>query len=143
MTRQKGFTLIELMIVVAVVAVLAAIAMPQYTQYMMRGKITEAVSGLSGMKIKLEQYFQDNRAYTGACAGGTVAPVPTGDSAKYFDFTCALATTTFLVTATGKNAMNGFVYTIDQANARATTALPSDWSGSGSSCWVVKRDGTC
>ncbi len=140
--RSKGFTLIELMIVIAIVAILASIAMPAYTSYIARGKISEAVGGLAETKLKLEQYFQDNRSYTGACTNGTVAPLPTGDRAKYFDFSCVLATATFTVSAVGKGGMTGFTYTVNQANVRATTAVPTGWTSSGT-CWVVKKDGSC
>ena len=144
MRQLRGFTLIELMITVAIIGILAAIALPSYSAYVTRGKITEAVAGLSEMKVKMEQYFQDNRSYVGACVAATVAPLPSGDRAKYFDFSCALAAATFTVTATGKGGMTGFVYTIDQANARATTSLPSDWTGTTPvSCWVLKKDGSC
>jgi hypothetical protein len=40
-------------------------------------------------------------------------------------------------------AMNGFRYTVNQANSRQTTGLPSGWSGSGSPCWVIRKDGSC
>jgi len=149
MSRAKGFTLIELMIVIGIVAILASIALPVYSEYITRGKITEAVGGLSEMKLKLEQYFQDNRTYSGtpaACGapGTSVAPVPTGERAKYFSFTCALGSSTFTVTATGTQTMAHFEYTIDQANGRATTQVPSGWvQHSPNNCWVLKKDGSC
>ena len=73
MSRTSGFTLIEVLITLAVVAILAMVALPSYNQYVLRANITEAVSGLSDMRVKLEQYFQDQRRYTGACAAGTTS----------------------------------------------------------------------
>ena len=59
-TAQKGFTLIELMIVVAIIGILASIAIPQYSDYVKRGKAAEATSNLATLRIKMEQCFQDN-----------------------------------------------------------------------------------
>ena len=143
MRAHKGFTMIELLIVIAIIGILAAIALPQYSAYVTRSKITEAVAGLSGMKVRMEQFFQDNRTYVGACAAGTVAPLPAGPAAKYFAFTCpTLTATAFTVTATGYGSMAGFSYTIDQTDARATTGVPAGWT-SAANCWVLKADGSC
>ncbi len=143
MTRSRGFTLIELMIAVAIIAILAAIAIPSYAEYVRRGRITEAISALSGMRVKMEQFFQDNRTYVGACAAGTVAPLPVSPN---FTFTCpTLNGTQYSVTATGNagSSMDGYQYSIDQANARSTVmTAPSTWP-SNAGCWVLKRDGSC
>ena len=138
---SRGFTLIELMIVVAIISILAVIAVPAYTDYVRRGKITEATSNLLDMRVKLEQYFQDNRSYPGACQPATVAPVPTATS--NFSFSCTIAATTYTVTAQGINSMANFQYTINELNTRRTLGLPSGWSGQGNSCWVLKKDGSC
>ena len=151
MKQTHGFTLIELMVVVAIVGILASIALPSYTEYVTRGKITEATSNLADMRVKLEQYFQDNRTYVGACVAGTTATLPTG--AKYFAYTCpaaALAATTFIVQADGVagQGMGGFVYTVDQGNTKATTitagsaAATAGWTGN-ATCWVTKKGGVC
>lgn len=142
MSLQRGFTLIELMIVVTIIAILASIAIPSYNDYVLRSKLTEAHTELSTMRVKMEQYFQDTRDYSGACTAGTVAPTPTG---KYFDYTCPTKTaTTFTITATGKatQGTGGFVYTINQANVRATTGVPTGWT-TNATCWVTKKGGVC
>lgn len=149
MRRISGFTLIELMIAILVMGVLTAIALPSYRDYVTRGKITEATSNLADMRVKLEQFFQDNRTYVGACVDGTPAPLPAG--MKYFTFTCpTLTATTFTVTATGIAAkgMDGFVYTVDQANVQATTitggsaAATAGWTGD-AACWVIRKGASC
>ena len=58
-TVQKGFTLIELMIVVAIIGILAAVALPAYQDYTSRTKVTEPVSLLSGLKIDVSAYYTD------------------------------------------------------------------------------------
>jgi type IV pilus assembly protein PilE len=146
MSRSRGFTLIELMIAVAIIAVLAAIAIPSYSEYIRRSRVTEAISTLSGMRVKMEQYYQDNRKYDGAC---TVAPPATvankpPDTVNWA-FTCnpAPAGNNYVVIATGQGTMQGFQYTLNQDNARATAmTAPSPWPSNGA-CWVLKKDGSC
>jgi len=143
MKTNRGFTLIELMVTVAIVAILAAVALPSYSDYVTRGKLTEATSTLADLRVKLEQYYQDQRTYAGACTAGTVAPLPTGE---YFDFTCpTLSATAFTIQATGKagSSVASFTYTLDQSNSRKTTAVPSGWGTATINCWVIRRGGGC
>jgi len=147
-SRHEGFTVIEIMIVIAVVALLAAIALPSYRDYILRGKLVEAHSALSDFRVRQEQFYQDNRRYDGGGLGGCGAAAPTS---KYFTFTCAPGAApaqTYTATATGiaNQGTDGFAFTIDQANARATTvtapASNNGWSSNGT-CWVRAKSNTC
>lgn len=144
MKMQKGFTLVELMVVVVVIGILASIGLPAYSNYVLRGKLTEASTELAGMRVKLEQYYQDNRTYVGGCAAGTVAPLPSGT--KNFTYTCpTLTASAFTVTATGVEAQGtgDFVFTIDQNNAKQTTDAPAGWGTMPVNCWITKLGESC
>ena len=141
-SRQIGFTLIEVMIVVAIVGILSAIALPSYRDYVTRGRIPEATSALAASQVKMEQWFQDSRKYRNAA--GQCGGVPASyDSGKNFTISCeASSDTAYVLTATGKASMNGFTYTVNQAGVKATTAVPSGWTSS-STCWVTGKGGAC
>jgi type IV pilus assembly protein PilE len=134
---QNGFTLIELMIVVAIIAIIMTFAMPAYRNYVLRSELTEGITAMSTLQVQLEQYFQDNRTYAGACTSGTLAPLPT--NLKNFTLSCSnLGTDSYNITATGL----GFTYTVDQSNDRSTTSAPPNWPTS-NSCWIIDENGTC
>jgi type IV pilus assembly protein PilE len=143
----KGFTLIELMIVVAIVAILAAIALPSYSDYVKRGKIPEATNALADLRVKAEQYFQDNPAHSYVGFAGTTPCTTT--SLKNFTISCGAGAgvptaTTYTITATGTGAMTGFGYTINQANAKTTSSVPTDWlAPSPNNCWAMRKEGSC
>ncbi len=142
-----GFTLIEVMIVVAIVAILAAVALPAYNDYIRRGQIPEAFNSLSDYRTKMEQYYQDNRNYgsAAACASNATANAwntfPT--SLKYFTYTCATNTAagdatqqSYTITATGSGGQAvGHVYTVDQNGNRTTTKFKG--SAVTAACWLT------
>ena len=158
MKQVRGFTLIELMVVVTIMAILMAIAVPQYIQYVQRSQLVEASSTLSDLRVRLEQFYQDNRIYDNTAAGvvAVANPIntcgvtqPVAGTTRYFTYTCALANAgqQYTLTATGIAGQKtaGFTFTLDFQNVRTTTAAPSGWTsmtvsaGSPAACWLMSK----
>lgn len=140
MKRQVGgFSLIEIMVVIAILGILLAIAVPQYGEYVRKSSLVEANTNLSDWRVRMEQYYQDNRTYV---AGGTCGvAVPTG---TYFTYTCSAVTTdTYTLQAAGKSTgkASGFTYTINQQNQRVTLAYPAGFASvvTPAPCWITSK----
>ncbi len=82
--RQRGFTLVELMIAVAIIGILAAIAIPSYRDYIARAKRADATLALSGLAQAMERYNANNGTYCGSDNGGTVGTCVADDSPGIF-----------------------------------------------------------
>jgi type IV pilus assembly protein PilE len=153
---SHGFTLIELMIVVAVIGILLAIGVPNYQEYVLRSKLTDALSSLSQLRVMKEQRFQDNRSYdlAPAAPAGNCGVVVAARDSNYFTFTCTTNVArvpavplgqAYLITATGVvgTSTANFTYTIDEANNRRTTNLPAGRGVTPANCWLTAKGQTC
>lgn len=102
--RQHGFTLIELMIVVAIVAVLAIIAVPSYRNHVIRANRANAEGFMMQVANKEEQYLLDARTYTNTLGtGGLGLTTPTDVGTRYTITIPTATTTTYTIQAVPKN----------------------------------------
>lgn len=146
LNRNKGFTLIELMIVVAIVAILAAVAIPSYQDSVAKSRRADAKGALEGLAQSMERFFTANNTYLGAAAAGADTGVPAGypseapldGSTKFYDLTISATTaTSFTIRATPKNGQAGDgILELDDTSARRWDANGNGVFDAGESTWT-------
>ncbi len=135
MKKQQGFTLIELMIVVAIIGILAAIAIPAYQDYTIRAQVSEGLSLAAGSKVAVTEFYQDRGTWPANNTEAGVSP-PTNISGKYVtqvDVTSANIAVTYGGTEVNNNIANA-VLTLQATDN--TGAI--EWDCSGASPLVPK-----
>lgn len=137
MKKQSGFTLIELMIVVAIVAILAAIALPAYQTYTQKAKFTEVVTATGPVKTAVELCFQTTGVATSCQTAGTNG-IPTAPSAAGNVASVTLAAGTggaeFQITATSQNLSTNYTYILVGETATGNVVWTANPSGAAGSC---------
>lgn len=144
-SKNRGFTLIEVMITVAIIGILTAVAYPSYRDYLVRGQLVEASNGLATVRAQMERHFQDNRSY--ATVGAFTTPCAAAVATRTFGsfvVSCAATPTdtAFTLQAVGSGPVNGFTLTVTQQDVRATTAAPSGWNTCATG-WMLKKGQIC
>jgi len=132
--NQKGFTLIELMIVVAIIGILAAVALPAYQDYTLKARFAEVKTSAASVKTTMAQCLQENNNIIASCDTfvdlGIATPAANDNLASV-----AIAETTGVITATGTASAGGYTYTLTPPEIEAGAPPPSTF--------VFTVGGTC
>ncbi|MBB1328844.1 prepilin-type N-terminal cleavage/methylation domain-containing protein [Pseudoalteromonas sp. SR43-7] len=132
--KQQGFTLIELMIVVAIIGILAAVALPAYQDYTLKARFAEVKTSAASVKTTMAQCLQENNNIITACDTfadlGIAAPAANDNLASV-----AIAATTGVITATGTDSAGAYTYTLTPPVIAAGAPPPSTF--------VFTVGGTC
>jgi type IV pilus assembly protein PilE len=132
MQKQRGFTLIELMIAVAIVGIIAAVAYPNYIKYTQRTYRSEGIALLSDATARMERYYAQNNSYAATLA--TIGATTTSASGKYVLTFVGTPTATaykMQVTPQGKQADDACgTLSVDQAGTKASSKYASE-------CWTT------
>lgn len=130
LNRNSGFTLIELMIVIAIIGILAGITYPSYKEYVMKGRRSEAKSALFQVQLAQEKWRASNNTY------GTLAQIGTPAAANYTIAVNNPTATAYTATATPKALQTGDkcgVYQINESGTKSVSGAASGYDAA--RCW--------
>ncbi|HDO34471.1 MAG TPA: prepilin-type N-terminal cleavage/methylation domain-containing protein [Chromatiales bacterium] len=139
MTRkQQGFTLIELMIVIAIIGILAAIAIPAYQDYTIRAKVTEGLSLADGAQTAVAETYQSNGAFPTSGSNTSYGlPLKTSITGKYVDSVAVLGKgvikITFKQNLGGSPTANGTILTFTPSTTNGAIAWACGYAPGSSS----------
>jgi type IV pilus assembly protein PilA len=136
---QQGFTLIELMIVVAIIGILAAIAIPAYQDYVTRSKFQDIVSSAAALETAISVCMSENAGVATACDAASEVGITTIVNSKEAATALAISATTAAVTATANAAAGGYTYINTPTLAAGDSAITWTQTGTCEAAKVCKE----
>lgn len=133
LSRELGFTLLELLVVIAVIGVLASLAVPRFQNHIKKAKFVEVINAASPYKTAVELCVQRGIALTGCDSGSNGIP-EASTSASSSGVLASIAVADGVVTTTGGDVVDGATYILTPVLSASTSSSGLDWRLTGSTC---------